>query len=72
MQVSGVLHDIQYQGSATRFELKLDNGQLLNVSQANTQWQADAAQLQPGQRLAAHWAREAMTPLQETVLSEGR
>ncbi|MFD2642935.1 ABC transporter ATP-binding protein [Pseudomonas japonica] len=72
VQVSGVLHDIQYQGSATRYELKLDNGQLLNVSQANNQWQADVAQLQPGQRLAAHWAREAMTPLQETVLSEGR
>ncbi|MDU9389616.1 ABC transporter ATP-binding protein [Pseudomonas sp. zfem002] len=72
VQISGVLHDIQYQGSATRYELKLDNGQLLNVSQANNQWQADVAQLQPGQRLAAHWAREAMTPLQETVLSEGR
>jgi len=72
VQVNGVLHDIQYQGSATRYELKLDNGQLLNVSQANNQWQAEAAQLQPGQRLAAYWAREAMTPLQETVLSEGR
>ena len=72
VQISGVLHDIQYQGSATRYELKLDNGQLLNVSQANNQWQAEAAQLQPGQRLAAHWAREAMTPLAETVLSEGR
>jgi len=72
VQVSGVLHDIQYQGSATRYELKLDNGQLLNVSQANNQWQADAAQLQPGQRLTAHWAREAMTPLQETLSSEGR
>ena len=28
VQVSGLLHDIQYQGSATRYELQLDSGQL--------------------------------------------
>ncbi|TDF78320.1 ABC transporter ATP-binding protein [Pseudomonas sp. H9] len=71
VQVSGLLHDIQYQGSATRYELKLDNGQLLSVSQANNQWQAQATPWQTGQRLQARWAREAMTPLQETVMAEG-
>ncbi|MEG1039151.1 MAG: ABC transporter ATP-binding protein [Pseudomonas sp.] len=71
VQISGLLHDIQYQGSATRYELKLDNGQLLSVSQANNQWQAQAVPWQPGQRLQARWAREAMTPLQETVVAEG-
>ncbi|MBM5458363.1 ABC transporter ATP-binding protein [Pseudomonas sp. P66] len=71
IQVSGLLHDVQYQGSATRYELKLDNGQLLNVSQANNQWQEQAAPWQPGQRLQARWSREAMTSLQETVLNEG-
>ncbi|MFK0086587.1 ABC transporter ATP-binding protein [Pseudomonas sp. NPDC090755] len=72
VQVSGLLHDIQYQGSATRYELKLDNGQLLAVSQANNQWQEQAQSWQPGQRVHARWAREAMTALQETVLGEGR
>ncbi|MGR3895178.1 ABC transporter ATP-binding protein [Pseudomonas sp. 1176_21] len=72
LQLSGVLHDIQYQGSTTRYELQLDNGQLLAVSQANSQWHADAAPWQPGQRLHAHWPREAMTALRETVLDEGR
>ncbi|WP_442109317.1 ABC transporter ATP-binding protein [Pseudomonas sp. NUPR-001] len=71
VQISGLLHDIQYQGSATRYELKLDNGQLLSVSQANNQWQTQAVPWQPGQRLQARWAREAMTPLQETVVAEG-
>ena len=46
-------------------------GQLLAVSQANDRWQAQAqAQAwQTGQRVQAHWPREAMTVLQET---EGR
>ncbi|WP_342623096.1 ABC transporter ATP-binding protein [Pseudomonas alkylphenolica] len=72
VQVSGLLHDIQYQGSATRYELKLDNGQLLCVSQANNQWQQQATPWQTGQRLQARWAREAMTSLQETVLNGGQ
>ncbi|MDN7139500.1 ABC transporter ATP-binding protein [Pseudomonas sp. JQ170] len=71
IQVSGLLHDIQYQGSATRYELKLDGGQLLCVSQANNQWQAQTAPWQTGQQLKASWARQAMTALQETVLHEG-
>lgn len=72
VQLSGVLHDVQYQGSATRYELRLDNGQLLAVSQANTQWQADTAPWQVGQRLHARWAREAMTALRESLPGEGR
>lgn len=69
VQVSGVLRDVQYQGSATRYELQLENGQLLAVSQANDRWQKQVQAWQPGQRLQAHWPREAMTVLQET---EGR
>ncbi|MGB8975159.1 MAG: ABC transporter ATP-binding protein, partial [Pseudomonas capeferrum] len=72
VQVSGLLHDVQYQGSATRFELQLDSGQLLTVSQANDRWQAHAQTWQAGQRVQAHWPREAMTALLETVLDEGR
>lgn len=63
VEVSGLLHDIQYQGSATRYELKLENGQALNISQANNQWLDTTAGHQVGQSIIARWAREAMTPL---------
>ena len=63
VEVSGLLHDIQYQGSATRYELKLENGQALNISQANNQWLDTNAGHQVGQSITARWAREAMTPL---------
>ncbi|CAM3736328.1 putative ABC transporter ATP-binding protein YdcT [Pseudomonas reidholzensis] len=70
VQVSGLLHDIQYQGSATRYEVQLDNGQLLAVSQANDQWLEHPPRWQPGQRVQARWPREAMTVLRESVLGE--
>src|SRR5471032_2594645 len=67
VEISGLLHDIQYQGSATRYELKLDNGQTLNISQPNTQWQHTSSGHQAGQRITARWAREAMTVLASEV-----
>lgn len=67
LQLSGLLHDIQYQGSATRYELTLDNGQTLSVSQANNQWQDSSTQHSIGQRLQVCWPRQAMTLLQDTV-----
>ena len=67
VEVSGLLHDIQYQGSATRYELKLENGQALNISQANNQWLDISSGHQVGQSITARWAREAMTPLTETA-----
>ena len=70
VQVRGVLHDIQYQGSATRYELKLDNGQALNISQANTQWLDTTARHAVGQPLSARWAREAMVTLRDTDAGE--
>lgn len=65
VQVSGVLHDIQYQGSATRYEVKLDSGQMLTVSQANNQWLETGAHQQPGQPVTLRWAREAMIALHD-------
>ena len=67
LQVSGLLHDIQYQGSTTRYELTLDNGQTLSVSQANNQWRDNSTQRSIGQRLQVCWQRQAMTLLQDTV-----
>lgn len=61
--LEGVLQDVQYQGSATRYELRLNNGQMLNVSQANQDWQPNALAPQPGQRLTLAWPRGAMVPL---------
>ncbi|MDF0730784.1 ABC transporter ATP-binding protein [Pseudomonas entomophila] len=65
VEVSGLLHDIQYQGAATRYEIRLDNGQHLSLSQANTQWGDSQAGHQPGQRVTARWARDAMVALAE-------
>ena len=59
------LHDIQYLGAATRYELRLDNGQSFAVSQANSQWNPPDAPARPGQRVSARWARAAMVPLRE-------
>jgi putative spermidine/putrescine transport system ATP-binding protein len=65
VEISGLLHDIQYQGASTRFEIQLDNGQNFCVSQANNQWQLGEAPVQPGQRVSARWARGAMVGLRE-------
>ncbi|UUY06456.1 ABC transporter ATP-binding protein [Pseudomonas sp. J452] len=67
VEVSGLLHDIQYQGASTRFEIQLENGQNFCVSQANNQWQLGDAPVQPGQRVSARWARGAMVGLREDV-----
>ncbi|NQD96907.1 ABC transporter ATP-binding protein, partial [Pseudomonas sp. CrR25] len=63
--VAGLLHDIQYLGAATRYELQLDNGQSFSVSQANSQWNQDDAPCQPGQRVSVRWPRAAMVGLRE-------
>ncbi|HHJ4328422.1 TPA: ABC transporter ATP-binding protein, partial [Klebsiella pneumoniae] len=65
LEISGLLHDIQYQGASTRFEILLHNGQNFCVSQANTQWQSEALEMQPGQQISAHWSRAAMVDLRE-------
>jgi putative spermidine/putrescine transport system ATP-binding protein len=72
VEVSGLLHDIQYQGAATRFDIQLENGQNLSISQANDQWQAGAPTFQPGQTVTARWARAAMIALQDGATGEGR
>ncbi|MDP3814300.1 TOBE domain-containing protein, partial [Pseudomonas sp.] len=71
VEISGLLHDIQYQGASTRYEIQLENGQNLSVSQANIQWQDSALAHQPGQRVTARWAREAMIALHDNALREG-
>lgn len=71
VEVSGLLLDIQYQGAATRYEIQLDNGQNLSISQANDQWQAGTLAFQPGQAVTARWARAAMVALQDGATSEG-
>ena len=71
VEISGLLHDIQYQGASTRYEIRLENGQNLSVSQANNQWQDSTLAHQPGQRVTARWAREAMIALHDNAPREG-
>jgi putative spermidine/putrescine transport system ATP-binding protein len=72
VEISGLLHDIQYQGAATRYEIQLENGQRLSISQANDRWQEPTPAHQPGQRVTARWARQAMIALREDPPREGR
>ena len=67
VEISGLLHDIQYQGAATRYEIRLDNGQNLCVSLANSQWQDSAPPHRAGETVTARWARDAMVRLNEGV-----
>ncbi|KFE53048.1 ABC transporter ATP-binding protein [Pseudomonas syringae] len=71
VEISGLLRDVQYQGSATRYELTLDNGQSLSVSQPNTDWQDNSSRLQTGRRLSARWSRHAMVVLRDGPAGEG-
>lgn len=71
VEISGLLRDVQYQGSATRYELTLDNGQSLSVSQPNTDWQDNSSRHQTGRRLSARWSRHAMVVLHDSPVDEG-
>ena len=65
VQVQGVVQAVQYQGAATRFELRLTDGAKLLVSQANLSGADLPTGFEPGQPVQASWSREAMVPLQE-------
>lgn len=65
VQVEGVVQAIQYQGAATRFELRLADGARLLVSQANPGGETQTADVTTGQQVLASWSREAMVPLRE-------
>ncbi len=65
VQTDGVVQTVQYQGAATRVELKLADGERLLVSQANLLDARQPASLQPGQAVQLSWSRAAMVPLQE-------
>ncbi|WEF26187.1 ABC transporter ATP-binding protein [Klebsiella aerogenes] len=64
VQVPGIVQAVQYQGAATRIELKLADGDKLLVSQANTDGGAALGAPQPGQNVLACWSRSAMVPLE--------
>ena len=65
IQVQGRVQAVQFQGAATRFELRLAGGEKLLVSQANLTGAGLAAGVEPGQTVIASWARDAMVPLHE-------
>ncbi|KMK43249.1 ABC transporter ATP-binding protein [Pluralibacter gergoviae] len=61
--VSGVVQAVQYQGAATRYELRLADGGKLLVSQSNFSDGLQIAGLAVGDSVQASWARGAMVPL---------
>jgi ABC-type spermidine/putrescine transport systems, ATPase components len=65
IQVQGVIQAVQYQGAATRIELRLNDGARLLVTQANFTGAQASDVLRPGQPVQAAWSREAMVPLHE-------
>ena len=64
IQAEGVVQAVQYQGAATRVELKLANGEKLLVSQANSDGHAALNAPPVGQTVMASWSRAAMVPLE--------
>ncbi|MNP83068.1 TOBE domain protein [compost metagenome] len=64
LQVSGTIHDVQYLGASSRYELNLDGGGRLAISLPNGE-APDRARPQPGQQVQACWARSAMVALSE-------
>ncbi len=64
VQARGVIQAVQYQGAATRIELRLADGDKLLVSQANIDGAAAASVPRTGQIVQASWSRSAMTPLE--------
>ena len=65
IQVLGQVQAVQFQGAATRYELRLAEGEKLLVSQANLSGSALAPGVEAGQQVTASWARDAMVPLHE-------
>ena len=65
VQVQGIVQAVQYQGAATRLELKLAEGAKLLVSQANLSDVSLLSGIAPGQAVMASWSREAMIRLHE-------
>lgn len=64
VQVQGVVQAVQFQGAATRIELRLADGDKLLVSQANIDGAAAASVPRTGEIVQASWSRSAMTPLE--------
>lgn len=65
VQANGTIQAVQYQGATTRFELKLNSGEKLLVSQANVKGEDLPNTLTAGQQVMVSWARDVMVPLVE-------
>ncbi|WP_315708446.1 ABC transporter ATP-binding protein [Brenneria uluponensis] len=65
VQVNAVLRDIHFQGAATRYELALESGERLFVSEPNNLSTASQYVFQQGQPVVARWDRDAMVALRE-------
>ncbi|PKE29646.1 polyamine ABC transporter ATP-binding protein [Rahnella sp. AA] len=65
VQVSAILKDIHFQGAATRYELALEGGEKLFVSEANNLAVSAKNTFHQGQPVVACWDKDAMVALLE-------
>ncbi|KAB8307798.1 ABC transporter ATP-binding protein [Rahnella sp. Lac-M11] len=65
VQVSAILKDIHFQGAATRYELALEGGEKLFVSEANNLPVSAKNTFHQGQPVVACWDKDAMVALVE-------
>lgn len=65
VQVSAILKDIHFQGAATRYELALEGGEKLFVSEANNLSVSAKNTFHQGQPVVACWDKDAMVALFE-------
>ncbi|MFO6296618.1 ABC transporter ATP-binding protein [Rahnella selenatireducens] len=65
VQVSAILKDIHFQGAATRYELALEGGEKLFVSEANNLSVGAKNTFHQGQPVVACWDKDAMVALLE-------
>ena len=65
VQVNAILKDIHFQGAATRYELALEGGERLFVSEPNNLAASAQHHFRQGQPVVACWDRDAMVTLLE-------
>ncbi len=67
IQLSGQVRDVQYQGATTRYEIALEQGQRISLSQANGH---DESVREPrvGDQVRIGWARSAMVGLRDEAV----
>jgi putative spermidine/putrescine transport system ATP-binding protein len=68
--VAGIVKEVAYLGSTTRYEVQLDDGRTMLVLRQNLETTAEQARQERGRRVRLSWRREDLSPLQTTQKEE--